>query len=96
MADELVWSEWFDFNEETISKIPTSAGVYMMHAAMKILYIGGSTNIKESILKSLNSPCTKDSKRFKYSVLNDFERVSAQLLREYREKHDGKLPKCME
>ncbi|MEM2160187.1 MAG: hypothetical protein QXN55_04460 [Candidatus Nitrosotenuis sp.] len=96
MADEFVWSDWLDFNEETISKIPPSAGIYMMHAAMKILYIGGSANLKESILKSLNAPCTRDSKRFKYAVLSDFERVGVQLLREYQEKHNGKLPKCME
>ena len=47
--NENAWSDWLDFNTETISKIPQSAGVYMMHASMKILFIGGSENIKTSI-----------------------------------------------
>ncbi len=41
------WSEWFDFNQELISKIPQIPGVYMMHKNMKILFIGGSENIKK-------------------------------------------------
>jgi len=93
---EIVWSEWLDYNATEISKIPEEPGVYMMHAAMKILYIGKTTNLRQTILESLNDSCAKDAKRFKYSTTPEYEQIGAQLLREYQEKHDGKLPKCME
>lgn len=93
---EIVWSDWLDYSAEQISKIPEESGVYMMHAAMKILHIGKSKNLRQAILESLTNSCTKDAKRFKYSITPDYEYVGAQLLKEYQEKHDGKLPKCME
>jgi hypothetical protein len=93
---EIVWSEWLDYSSEQISKIPEESGVYMMHAAMKILYIGNALNLRKSILESLNNICTKDTKRFKYSITSEHERIGMQLLKEYQEKHDGKKPKCME
>ena len=96
MVDNITWSDWLDFNEEQISKIPVEAGVYMMHAAMKILYIGNTLNLRQTVLESLNDTCTKDAKRFRYSVLDDHEEIKNQLLKEYQDKHDGKSPKCME
>ena len=93
---EITWSDWLDFSSDQISKIPSSPGVFMMHAAMKILYIGGSSNLQQSISDSLNNSCTKDAKRFKYSVLENYEHIKTQLIKEYQEKHGGKMPKCME
>jgi excinuclease UvrABC nuclease subunit len=93
---EIIWSEWLDYNADEISKIPEESGVYMMHATMKILYIGKTTNLRRTILESLNDSCTKDAKRFKYSTTSEHEQIGAQLLKEYQEKHDGRLPKCME
>ncbi len=96
MSDEISWSEWLDFNNEQIALVPQSAGVYMMHAAMKILFIGSSDNIQESIIKSLKTPCTSEAKRFRYFVTDFHLEIGQKLLKEYQEKHDGKLPKCME
>jgi hypothetical protein len=93
---EIVWSEWLDFSSEQISKIPAESGVYTMHAAMKILVIGGTQNLRETILETLNDSCTKDAKRFKYSILANYEEVRMQLIKEYQEKHSGQLPKCMQ
>lgn len=93
---EIVWSEWLDYSPDQISKIPEESGAYMMHAAMKILYIGNAVNLRQSILESLNNACTKDAKRFKYFVTSEHEKIGMQLLREYQEKHDGKMPRCME
>lgn len=95
MTEEISWSEWLDFNEENSSKIPESPGVYMMHAAMKILFIGSSTNIKQSITESLKMPCVSEAKRFRYFITNSHEETKNKLLKDYQEKHDGKLPKCM-
>ena len=36
---EISWSDWLDYNQDEISKTPQEPGIYMMHAAMKILYI---------------------------------------------------------
>ena len=96
MADSIVWSDWLDYSEEQISKTPQEPGVYMMHAAMKILYIGNATNLRQTILESLNDNCTKDAKRFRYSAISNHDETKMQLLKEYQEKHDGKLPRCME
>ena len=96
MVDDITWSDWLDYSEEQISKIPQEPGVYMMHAAMKILYIGNSTNLRQTILESLNDNCTKVAKRFRYSAIINHEETKTQLLKEYQEKHDGKLPRCME
>lgn len=96
MSAEINWSEWLDFNEEQTAKVPESPGVYMMHAAMKILFIGGSTNLKQSIAESLKTSCISDAKRFRYFVTDSHEAIKGKLLKEYQEKHDGKPPKCME
>ena len=96
MPEEIKWSDWFDFNQEYITKIPESPGVYMMHAAMKILYIGDTMNLKKSISDSLSMNCICDAKRFRYFVTPIHESIKKKLLDEYRTKHDGKLPKCME
>ncbi|MBI5697015.1 MAG: hypothetical protein HZC29_00620 [Thaumarchaeota archaeon] len=77
MVENITWSDWLDYNTNEISKMPVEPGVYMMHAAMKILVIGSSENLRQTILESLNDSCAN------------------QLLKEYQEKHDGKLPKCM-
>lgn len=95
MAESIIWSDWLDYNTNEITKTPADPGVYMMHAAMKILVIGSSVNLRQTILESLNDSCTRDAKRFRYFVTNTHEETKNQLLKEYQEKHDGKLPKCM-
>jgi len=96
MSDAISWSDWLDFSEEQVSNVPESPGVYMMHAAMKILFIGNSTNLKQSIAESLKAPCTSESKRFRYVETESHLETAQKLLKEYQEKHDGKLPRCME
>jgi excinuclease UvrABC nuclease subunit len=93
---EISWSDWLDFSAGQIANVPESPGVFMMHAAMKILYIGGSDNLRASIDKSLTSPCVSESKRFRYSVVAEYDEIKERLLAEYKEKHDGKMPRCME
>jgi excinuclease UvrABC nuclease subunit len=92
---EVTWSEWLDFNSEQASMLPESPGVYMMHAAMKILYIGGTSNLKKSITEALNTSCVRDAKRFRYFATNEHDSISQSLLSKYKEKHDGNLPRCM-
>lgn len=96
MTDGITWSDWLDYSEGQISKTPQEPGVYMMHAAMKILQIGNTTNLRKTILDTLKDSCTSDAKRFRYSVITNHQEIKTQLLKEYQEKHDGKLPRCME
>jgi hypothetical protein len=94
---DLNWSSWLDFNTNTINNIPLTEGVYKMHASMKILYIGNSNNIRQSLLELLLNSCVnKSATRFSYAVSESSDKIKDFLLNEYRNKHNGKLPLCME
>ena len=95
LNNENTWSDWLDFNEETISKIPQLAGVYMMHASMKILFIGGSENIKKNIQEKEKEPCISKATRVRYMQTLSYEQVSEDLIKDYHDRHEGKIPQCM-
>ena len=96
LEEVLTWSEWLDFDKSTIETIPESPGLYKMHASMKILYIGSSTqNIKKSLIDCLSDPCVSKAKRFSYALTESPDKVKEQLLNDYCSKHNGKLPECM-
>jgi hypothetical protein len=90
------WSPWLDFDSDTISNVAESEGVYKMHAGMKILFIGSSQNLKKSLLECLSDPCISKAKRFSYAITQSSDKINEQLLNEYRNKHNGTLPTCME
>lgn len=95
--EELNWSEWLDFAKSTVENIPEEAGVYKMHASMKIFYIGGNIqNIRQSLLDCLSNPCICKATRFSYALTDRAEKVEQQLLDEYRSRHNDKMPICME
>jgi hypothetical protein len=95
---EQIWSEWLDFNDPDIvsSTVPDQAGVFKVHASMKILYIGSSVNLKQSLLESMSDPCVGKAKRFSYLITKNHEVVKDQILNAFRESHGGKLPSCMD
>ena len=88
------WSQWLDFDRTSIETAPESPGACVMHAGMKILYIGGSHNVRQELLSKLSDPCAGKAKRFKYVVTPEFEAIRDQQVKEYVGKH-GKLPPCM-
>ncbi|HZC47644.1 MAG TPA: hypothetical protein VE244_01155 [Nitrososphaeraceae archaeon] len=95
--DGLTWSEWLDFERSTVEAIPESPGVYKMHTTMKILFIGSSAqSVRQSLLDCLSDPCISKATRFGYALTGSADKVKEQLLNEYRSKHNGKLPVCME
>ncbi len=96
LNDENAWSDWLDFNKETISKIPQSAGVYMMHTSMKILFISGSEDIKSSIQDKEGDPCISRATRVRYMQTPSYEQITDDLIKDYQDRHDGKLPQCMQ
>jgi hypothetical protein len=94
--EPLDWSPWLDFDRDNITNIAESEGVYKLHAGMKILFIGSSQNLRESLLECLSNACISKAKRFCYAVTQSSDKIKEQLLNEYRNKHDGRLPTCME
>lgn len=66
----------------------------MMHAGMKILHIGGSNNMRKAIT-SISERCVLDATRFRYSKEKDFEKRKKELITDYKKRHEGKLPECM-
>jgi len=91
---QVEWSEWSDFNQNTISEIPEVSGVFMMHAGMKILHIGGSENMRRAI-ESISEKCVLDATRFRYSKEKDFEKRKNDLITDYKKRHEGRSPECM-
>lgn len=94
--EALDWSQWLDFNRDNIANTAESEGVYKIHAGMKILFIGSSENLRQSLLECVSDPCMSKAKRFSYATVESADKVKEQLLSEYSSKHDGKLPSCME
>jgi len=98
VEDTLNWSEWLDFDQSSIvSIVPKVSGVYKLHTSMKILYIGSSNqNLRQSLLDCLSHPCISKARRFSYAITKSADKAKEQLLNDYRSKHNGKLPTCME
>jgi excinuclease UvrABC nuclease subunit len=94
--ETLQWSSWLNFDKATITEIPESEGIYKMHASMKILFIGNSHNLRKSLLESLSDSCLNKATRFSYTVTQTSDKIQELLLNEYRMKHSGQLPLCME
>ena len=90
------WSEWLDFDRKGVEQVPESPGVYMMHASMKVMHIGGSDNMRSALLQLLSDPCTSQAKRFHYMSTQSHAETRDKMLKEDAEKHAGKLPSCME
>ena len=90
------WSEWLDFDRASVDSVPESPGVCMMHASMKVMYIGGSANIRQTLLECLSDQCTSKAKRFHYLLTPSYDQMKEQMLKEYADKHGGNLPLCME
>ena len=91
---QIEWSDWLDFNQDMISKTPETSGVFMMHAAMRILCIGGSENMRKTI-EGISEKCVLDATRFRYRQEKDFEKIKNKLIADYKKRHEGKSPECM-
>ena len=78
------WSEWLDFSENTIKNISNSAGVFMMHSSMKILFIEGTEDIKKSIEGKMKHPCITNTTRLRYMNTPDYEKIANELITDYK------------
>lgn len=92
MSEE--WSQWLDFDERNIQAAPELPGVFVMHASMKVLYIGGSQNIRQGLNERLSNECSSKAKRFRYMVTQSPDGAKEILLKDYADKHQGQMPLC--
>jgi hypothetical protein len=92
------WSEWLDFNRETITSIvPQESGLFKVHASMKILHIGTAQNLRTTLLDFTLDSCVGKGQRFSFMInRGSLENLKRNLLIEYKLRHNGKLPACME
>jgi hypothetical protein len=92
------WSMWLDLDQPTItSVVPEAPGLFKVHASMQIIYVGSTQDLKKSLLDSLLDPCIKKGKRFSYLASHDsLENLKREFLDDYKLKHNGNLPVCME
>lgn len=90
------WSDWLDFDRSSVESVPESPGVFMMHASMKVMCIDGGRNLRQALLGRLVDPCTSKARRFHYMLTDSYEQTRDRMLKEYAEKHGGKMPLCME
>lgn len=88
------WSQWLDFDKLNVESTPESPGVFVMHASMKVLYIGGHQNIRRGLIECLSNECSSQAKRFRYLLTQSPDSVRDGLMKEYVEKHQGKAPLC--
>ncbi|MFM9875921.1 MAG: hypothetical protein ACKVN8_06085 [Nitrosarchaeum sp.] len=93
--NENAWSDWLDFNDENIAKIPQLEGAFVMHASMKILFIGGSENMRFSIQEKKNESCTSIATRVKFMKTLSYKQITLDLIKDYQDRHQGKMPQCM-
>lgn len=88
------WSSWLDFDSRSLEAVPESPGVFVMHASMKVLYIGSGQNIRQGLASRLSDECSSKAKRFKYMLTDSHEQAREGLIQEFRQKHQGSLPPC--
>ncbi len=93
---EKEWSQWLDFDSANIDTVPESAGVIVTHASMKTLYIGGGPNIRTMLADLVPDACAGKSKRFRYMLTAQYGTEKERLIKEFAEKHEGRLPVCLE
>jgi len=89
------WSQWLDFDKQHIEEVPEASGVWVSHANMKILRIEGSENLRVALKEMLEDDCCGKSKRFRYMLTSSYWEQQQSLLKEYSEKHSGRMPECM-
>lgn len=88
------WSQWLDFDIPGVESAPESAGVFVMHASMKVLHIGAGQNIRKALTERMSDECSSKARRFKFMLTSSPDSEMERLLKEFAEKHEGRLPPC--
>jgi hypothetical protein len=46
-------------------------------------------------IENISEKCVSDATRFRYSKEKDFEKRKNELITDYKKRHEGKSPECM-
>lgn len=78
------------FNQETIEKVPETAGVFeLLDAEKMVVYIAGTMNLKQALTEQLDK---EDVKYFRYEEHEMYTMRESELLQKFLQKH-GRMPK---
>lgn len=96
--------DFYEWKESNAKGIAEKAGVYGLYETMSedgLIYIGSSSNLRERFTHYWNTnfsedPCKQTTKYYKREFTDSYEEKEKELLEQYKDEHDGKLPKCNE
>ena len=91
----------YEFTLQNLNKAPDKAGVYALFDGNEIIYYGraqgGDVTIR-SRLKDHKSgregSCTSNASHYMREVTSSPVKREQELLEEYKQTHNGKLPRC--
>jgi hypothetical protein len=97
-------NDFYEWKETNAKNIPEASGVYGLFESQtenSLIYIGSSSNLRERFTHYWETnfsedPCKQTTKWYKREITNDYEKREKELLEQYKEEHDEKLPKCNE
>jgi excinuclease UvrABC nuclease subunit len=95
-------SSSYQWREANAKNIPKKAGVYELfekHTEDSLIYIGCSPNLRERFTvywetNFADDPCKTTTKWYKREVIANYKDREKELLEQYKDEHDGKLPRC--
>lgn len=96
--NSMSWSDWKSLTDDRINQVPEKSGVYELHTANELLYIGQSDNLKRRLQEHRNSsdPCIKRATLFRYFETTTPKTTEENLLVNYKNSNTGRLPPCNE
>lgn len=97
-------SGFYDWKESNAKNIPAKSGVYGFFEKQtedSLIYIGCSSNLRERFTgywetDFADDPCKRTTKYYKREITANFKAREKELLEQYKDEHDGKLPRCNE
>jgi hypothetical protein len=93
----LAFSPWKPLDVTEVGSLPESPGVFEIATLVRnVLFIGAAESLAATLASQLDSPSTLPARAgglyFRHAPTDDAERIHAELLAEYRERHGGALP----
>jgi excinuclease UvrABC nuclease subunit len=95
-------SAFYDWTENNAKNSPKESGVYGLFESQSedgLIYIGCASSIRERLTGYWNTnfaddPCKRATIVYKREVTSDYKNKEKELLEQYKNEHNGKLPRC--
>ena len=94
--------DFYHWLESNAKNTPEAGGVYGLFEAQSddsLIYIGSASNMRERFTGYWDTnfsedPCKSTTKFYKREVTTDYKNREKELLEQYKNEHNGKLPRC--